>query len=199
MFKAIKLSRKVMSLLLLVCVLLLLGFLFLWMNKTKVSKNNNNSNKTLNVSSERIITILNENITGRCIINSGNVILVGANKKQLENGYYDIKIEIENAEKKDNKIKIYINKLWKEFNSSLYEQVYAEEVAVSVNKICKICDNTMELKQFLIDKYSEAKSEKINSNKTSFVQDDICINAEIIDKELVITLRLSINKCLAKR
>ena len=86
-----------MSLLLLVCVLLLLGFLFLWMNKTKVSKNNNNSNKTLNVSPERVITILNENITGRCIINSGNVILVGANKKQLENGYYDIKIEIENV------------------------------------------------------------------------------------------------------
>ena len=200
MFKSIKLSRKVIVLVLLGCTILLLGFLSFWMNKAKVSKNSkNNIDKTLNVSIERVITILNENITDRCIINSGNTILIGENKKQLENGYYDIKIEIENAEKKDNKVKIYINKLWKKFNSSLYEQVYAEEVASSINKIWKVCDNTTDLKQFFINKYSESKSEEINSDKISFAQDNICINTEIIDKELVITLRLSVNKCLVER
>lgn len=149
--------------------------------KKSFDKNNMNAEK-INISSERVITILKENVTDRCVTSNGNTVLVGENIKQLENGFYDIKVQLKNDE-----IKININKLWKNFDLKLYEEEYVEETEKSIKKI--VNEDYVNLKDNIIKKYSQAKGLENIEPKILYVQDERVLDMDINNKELVITIK----------
>lgn len=91
-----------------------------------------------------------------------NKILIGKNVKEIENGYYDFKIEYY----KD-KIYLYINKPFKEIKKEVVEvdQVYMYEVLNFINNKYSlgIEDCIYEYVILLTDKYKEFRSENTNN------------------------------------
>lgn len=87
-----------------------------------------------------------------------NDILIGTNNKELDNGYYDICISLE-----DNRIDIQMLKLWKDNNSKeLYDEYYIKEVSRCILDICKK-DYTegeiSKLEEYILSSYLESKKD----------------------------------------
>lgn len=141
----------------------------------------------LNISSFRINEILNNNINNRKIVNIEDKIYVGENEKQIENGYYDICVYIQ-----ENKyLVISLNKLWKEFDEKLYQKEYVTEIAKSIESILDEDLNNEELFNYILSGYMIAKkSENIEEINKEYVLDlnDFVINGKILDKEFVISI-----------
>ena len=91
-----------------------------------------------------------------------NKILVGKNVKEIENGYYDFKIEYY----KD-KIYLYINKPFKEIKKEVVDvdQVYMYEVLNFINNkySLEIEEYIYEYVILLADKYKDFRSENTNN------------------------------------
>lgn len=142
-----------------------------------------------NISKERIEVAINESIKDRCNIYSDDCILVGENDKQLENGFYDIKFDLENIKLEDNRnLVIHINKLWKNFNDKLYEESYIDEVVTVIEKIFGKEENTNKLKENIKEEYIKSKSLEENLEKKSLKFNDIAVDLETTDKELIVTI-----------
>lgn len=72
------------------------------------------------------------NISNRYVFVGDNEIIFGNNLKQVQNGYFDIKIYMENEQK----ISIEINKLYKEkFNDDMYEDDYVDNIVNIINDV----------------------------------------------------------------
>ncbi len=101
-------------------------------------------------------------------------ILIGNNKKEIENEYFDIKIFTSN-----NEVFIYINKLFKNFDSSKYtinsifiDKNYLNEIIELINIIfnLKLNDNEKEkISSVCFEKYMEIRS-KINLDNVINIQ-----------------------------
>ena len=138
---------------------------------------------SLNISFTRINDVLNRNITDRKIVLRDMVIFIGTSEKEIDNGYYDVKIYKEN-----DIFKIHINKLWKEYNDELYEDKYLDELVYSISHIFEI-SNVSCLKDKLLFCYKEAKKVDIVSEdyKIGTVKDNnLKIEFEIKNKELIL-------------
>ncbi len=141
---------------------------------------------TTNMSIYRIDNSISKNITSRQILRKDNVVFVGNSKKEIENGYYDLKIMLE-----DRNVKLYINKLWKVFNQSLYEKDYVREVINSVFDIFEINQKKQKecLIQYITNGYLVSKGvNKENSSNEQIYIDKIRIKSEIVDSELILNI-----------
>lgn len=152
---------------------------------------NAEKDNALYVSLYRIEESVLRNIDNRQFIKQDNCISIGYNKKELENGYYDIKINVDN-----NKVDIHINKLWKNFNKLLYEKEYVIELVSSICDIFEIEESNQKeiLINYIIDGYT--KSKKIDKEKEKINDlnvDKIKIRSEIIDSHLVLTICREVN------
>lgn len=99
------------------------------------------------------LNYLYECIDDRACITQEQVMLIGENEKELQNGYYDFKIE--NVERG---IKAYINKLWyRKFNENMYEQEYAKKIYEYISKVL-----------------SSRANVKLNENEEKWIYDSIC-------------------------
>ena len=148
-------------------------------------KNLVNNDNTLNISITRITQVLKENISEREITLKSSEIFVGNTKKEIENGYYDIKIYKEN-----DVLKIHINKLWKEFNSNLYENKYVSELANSISKLVGISSYN-DLEDYILEGYKKAKDldeNEAKNNEYYLNQNNITIKRNIKDKELILII-----------
>lgn len=85
----------------------------------------NNNNKEMGVIT-KAIQITDFAIDGREVIKKGTAIYVGNNKKELENNFYDIKID--NVE---GQVHVFLNKLWYE----RYDRDYIQDEYLA--KICR--------------------------------------------------------------
>lgn len=88
----------------------------------------------------------------------GQDILIGNSQKELENGYYDICISLQ-----DNKLNIYVVKLWKDnTGQSLYDEYYVKELARCLLDICKkeyTEDEIVKMENYILDCYLESKKD----------------------------------------
>lgn len=128
-----------------ICVaLLILAFVLIIFYSINFYSSSNSKYKKQNEKSEQKIDIvelykkrfsdkdfyikLQKSIANRYIYinDETNEIIVGNNKKEIENGYFDVKITIS----KDNKLNIFINKLFKEKSNinGVYDVDYFEEL-----------------------------------------------------------------------
>ena len=118
------------------------------------------------------------NIKDRTSVKNGSVILVGENVKELDNGYYDLKIV--NGEV----LEIYLNKLWyKKFNKSYIQDDYLANICHEIVFRINIKDYNDEL-EYLLYKYIKDNYVNVRNNKV--IED---INLE----ELTVSLKVKDN------
>lgn len=107
----------------------------------------------------------------RCVIKGKNGLSIGKNKNELDNDYYDIKLIINN-----NNIEMYINKLFKEFDSNIiYDEKY---VTVIIDYIVKIFNFKIEkerLVDLIISNYLLVRD--IDRNHVENVDKSVAINS----------------------
>lgn len=115
------------------------------------------------------------NISDRYILENENEISIGKNKNELENGYYDIKISVDDC------INIDINKLFKDFdNNVLYDELYVNEVIDYIDKSTNLNLNKYELKKEITSNYEIIRDIDRNDGNE--------INKEILNNNIKITV-----------
>ncbi|MBR5227723.1 MAG: hypothetical protein IKV94_03705 [Clostridia bacterium] len=90
-----------------------------------------------------------------------DVIIIGNNEKQIQNGFYDVKIAIKNQS-----LTVNLNKLWyKKFNENLYEIEYVDWLISYIEKSTNFKFSKEEkenLSQKIISKYTSVKDFDFN-------------------------------------
>ena len=165
------LNKKIIVLIILSAVIVLIV--------TLICKNlifSNNDEKT-NIETNINIDIY-EYIKNREFEIIDNVILIGKNKKEISNGYYDVKIEGENEY-----LNLYFNKLYKE--------EYVNKIYVDENYLYEIIE-------FINDKYNLKLQERIRQELVILIKDkytDYRINNNEIkfEKNITQTYKCKIN------
>lgn len=96
-----------------------------------------------------------ENILNRyTYYENKNCIYIGDNNKEISNGYYDIKIQ-----KQNEKLYIYINKLFKKSeNNKIYDEKYLEELITYINKLLDFKFDFTKLEFKIKDLYLKIKT-----------------------------------------
>lgn len=122
-------------------------------------------------------------INNRACIEEQQTIKIGNNDKELKNGYYDILLE-----RYDSGFTMYINKLWKdEFNESLLDNTYADEVAQFLTNRLKSSVNSLDILNCIIDGYTLAKNGEIYVNELRLEKEVVVFESK--NYELVIEVR----------
>lgn len=147
----------------------------------------------LNISLYRVEDVINKYITNREILLSNEYILVGYNKKELENGYYDLKISIN-----EKILNIHVNKMWKEYNGMLYEDEYIQQITNCVLSIFGIENETFynHLYDYMVKGYLESKSVNNNSfnDAAELKLEEVKINKKIEKNELILSISKEVDK-----
>lgn len=174
-----KQNKYILVIIVLIVVLYIISFIKIVFNQ------NTNATSITNISIYRIEDSISKNITSRQILRKDNIVFVGYSKKEIENGYYDLKITLE-----DRGLKVYINKLWKEFNESLYEEVYVDQITNSIFDIFEYNEETQKelLANHIIQVYLNSKGVTQEIYDKSLNIGKININTKIVNSELVLTI-----------
>lgn len=99
-------------------------------------------------------------------------VVVGNNKNEVDNGYFDIKIL------NDGKINVYINKLFKDkfSNKNLIDYIYLDELINSLNKIfnMNLDDEAINnIKKLVGDKYIKLRETENVDNVNKSIKEEI--------------------------
>ncbi len=99
-------------------------------------------------------------------------VVVGNNKNEVDNGYFDIKIL------SDGKINVYINKLFKDkfSNENLIDYIYLDELINSLNKIfnMNLDDEAINnIKKLVGDKYIKLRETENVDNVNKSIKEEI--------------------------
>lgn len=188
----IKHSKNIKKISILLSFVIIVFVIMIIFSKNFDRNNNNrlNTDKTfeeINISEYRIETIFEKNIKNRITKKLDHNLFIGETDKQIGNGYYDVKAYIQN-----NKcIVVCLNKLWKEFDSSLYEENYIKEIVESIEDILAINIPQNEFYDYILTGYLEAKNSNNNSNyKKEYILDldKFVIKGEVLEKEFVMSI-----------
>lgn len=99
-------------------------------------------------------------------------VVVGNNKNEVDNGYFDIKIL------SDGKINVYINKLFKDkfSNENLIDYIYLDELINSLNKIfnMNLDDEAINnIKKLVGDKYIKLRETENVDNVNKSIKEEV--------------------------
>lgn len=122
-------------------------------------------------------------IKDRLKLSKNNTIYIGENLKELENGFYDIKIST-----LDTGIKVTLNKLWRyKVNDEYIEDEYLIEIVDEIVELIKI-NNIKEDVGYELYKYIKQNFLKVkNKEKVSNLElEEFYISSESIEGECVI-------------
>jgi len=173
-----------------VLTLLLLGMIYLIGNSMIDSKKNEN---ILDISLYRIEEVIKRNITNREILKVDENILVGYNKKELENGYYDLKITMS-----EKTLSVHVNKAWKEFNNKLYEEEYINQLVNSITNIFEIENNDAynQIYEYIVHGYKVSKGLIDNSlnDKNKLKAEEAILKQKIENNELILSISKEVDK-----
>ena len=176
-----KQNKYILVIIILITIFVIFGFI-----KAFFNTNSKSTYDITNISIYRIEESISKNITSRQILKKDNMVFVGYSKKEIENGYYDLKIALD-----EKSIIVYINKLWKEFNESLYEKDYVNETVNSIFDVFEINDKLQKesLANYIIQEYLISKGiNKEEINKETLNINKIEVNSEIEKSQLVLTV-----------
>jgi len=144
-------------------VIIFLVFIFILINTFHVS--NKNVEKTSFLIDQNIN--INNYILNRFIKQKEEKIIIGKNNKEIENGYFDIKIEY-----LSDKILVYFNKMYKEEKvEKIYvDEKYLLEILTYINNKFSLNINDVDIKQLLILIKDEYLDYRLNQ-KNEFLQE----------------------------
>lgn len=185
-------SKNIIKISILLTVIILGLVIFLAFGSSNLDRkyndrvNEKTTNKEINISEYRIKSIFDKNVKNRIIKKLGYNLLIGETDKQIENGYYDVKTYIQN-----NKcIVICLNKLWKKFDESLYEEYYITEITESIKDILAINVPLNQIYDYILSGYLVAKNGDNNSNNKEYILDldEYVIKGKVLEKEFVMSI-----------
>ena len=120
-------------------------------------------------------------------------VVVGNNKNEVDNGYFDIKIL------SDGKINVYINKLFKDkfSNENLIDYIYLDELINSLNKIfnMNLDDKAINnIKKLVGDKYIKLRETENIDNVNKSIKEEVImvqnysIKLDYVDNMLMLAI-----------
>ncbi|MCX8075066.1 MAG: hypothetical protein N2749_05720 [Clostridia bacterium] len=135
------------------------------LRKNEIKNNINHYKEYIKTNSKYILECFEKRVV--TIDDNERKILIGNTKKEIDNGYYDISIDIN-----EEYIKIYINKLFKDFDSkkNIYEDKYVEDIVKNLNKIFDFQFNITDenkLKQLIIKQYVSIRQKYVENVENS--------------------------------
>ena len=147
-------------------------------------------NKTINKESsqqnQKVFSIYDFSIEGRTTFRLDNNIYIGNNLKELENGFYDIKIE-----NTDYGICMYLNKLWYESCGKDYIQDnYLAKICRELSGRLDIAHNTEDF-EYMLYKYIKDNYIKVRENQViePIITENISMEFELEDNIVKLIIR----------
>ena len=187
----IKVLKKISIIFLIIVIIFLICYTLIIeikiIKKNRKSSILNTNNQTNNIQDKKINSniiffkkyIITERInienifSDRAVTFTNNTLLLGNNKKQLENNYYDVKFIVNQDTNFDNyNISIYINKLYITNNKNLIEKNYLKNIIDLINNAFDLKLNKEDLEKMYI---------KI-SNNYSYMRTSYVENVDKLDK-----------------
>lgn len=102
------------------------------------------------------------NIAGRARCVLDNSVSIGNNEKELENGYYDLKLTYESGQ-----VEVNLNKLWCEnYDDNYIEDEYLAKICRELVRVIKI-DNIDKESEYLFFKYIKENFNNVKQEKTA--------------------------------
>ncbi len=106
--------------------------------------------------SENVITNKDEftnYFKDRYVIINDECLSIGKSKNELDNGYYDIKLQV-----KENHIEIYVNKLFKDFDkSNICDENYVKELVEYIINVTNLQIDKPRFCQIIIESYDKIR------------------------------------------
>lgn len=183
------LKRKYVYLYIVVIAIILIIFVYIVdFFKTKIHE------EEFEISNYRIEEIIRQNIDRREILKLDKSILVGYSEKELENGYYDLKMY---KEKQD--LIICLNKAWKEFNNELYEEEYIYQIINSILSIFELSSSKAKNKiyDYIVEGYKISKgliNNGLNNNESFLDLGEIKLERRVENNELILSISKEVDK-----
>ena len=144
-----------------ICICIVISFCFLLFTKINFNEEVQKNGKLLN---KEQLKVENFNINGRVSYIDNDHIFIGENLKELQNGFYDLKIVNQNEQ-----VIIYLNKLWYEYYGEdfIQDNYLAEICRCIVNKLNKNEKQNQEKQDFeyMLFKYIKDNYVKVRNNK----------------------------------
>lgn len=139
-----------------ICIVILICFCLLMVIKIKSKGDNQNQRDCFKIESF--------NIDGRVSYIDNDNILIGQNLKELQNGFYDLKIVNQNDH-----VVIYLNKLWYEYYGEdfIQDDYLAEICRCIVNKLQNNEEQNQERQdlEYMLFKYIKDNYNSVRNNK----------------------------------
>lgn len=122
-------------------------------------------------------------IDDRVCIEEQEIIKIGNNEKELQNGYYDVLLE-----KNEFGFEVHVNKLWKtEFNETLLEMSYVDEVTRFLLSRVSSSVSVPEFSSYVVEGYTLAKNGEEYIKELDLKQETIMFESK--NYELVIEVK----------
>lgn len=172
--------KKERGVIFIVLIILILNIIFAF---CMLRKENEKTKNTLDTS----VNLQNFYIENRTRLFLNDELLVGENKKELENGYYDFKV----AKSKDGLI-IYLNKLWYgEYEQDYIQDEYLAKICRGLVKCLNVEDENEEIEYQLYKHIKENYLDIRNGEKKEKIEvDNIIIDSKSIDNQCVLYIKV---------
>lgn len=122
-------------------------------------------------------------IDDRVCIEEQQIIKIGNNEKELQNGYYDLLLE-----ENESGFEVYINKLWKkEYNETLSEMSYVDELTKFLLSRVSSDVSVSEFSSYIVEGYTLAKNGEEYIKELNLGQEIIMFESK--NYELVIEVK----------
>lgn len=149
-------NKKIFIILSCICIIIII-ILFISNSKEYISIEHNKETFEKYINFYRLnLERIDIHINNRLILKNENEIIIGKSKNELENGYYDVRIVI-----RESFIEIYVNKLFKEFDSnSTYDAVYVNDIVGVVTDAFNLNKLKSYLEGIIIENYKIIRDNK---------------------------------------
>ena len=162
----------------LIILILVIIFSFCVLKNDKTKENNF---QNLN------IDIQNFQLENRAMLFNNNELLIGENQKELQNGYYDVKVL-----KVSNGLMVYLNKLWYEKHEE--DNIHEEYLAKICRELVKCLNVQSENEEIEYQLYKYIKENYLDirngENKDKIKVDKVIIDSTSIDNQCVINIKV---------
>ena len=149
-------------------------------------KTNKTNNKDIILDNRKVLSVNNFNIDGRTVFKLGNNIYIGNNLKELENGFYDIRLQ-----NIDSGICVYLNKLWYEnYGKDYIQDDYLARICRELCSKLNVQNNTEEF-EYMLYKYVKDNYTKVRNNEEveKVITEDISMEFELEDNIVKLIIR----------